>query len=95
MKKLLFVAMAMLIACSASFAQDAKDIIKERQAISKLAKKELTAKVDKVVKKEAKRLAKEGWVVSPGALPLEKQLERSYTMEYEYDEDQFPKIHYG
>ena len=91
MKKLLFVAMAMLIACSASFAQDAKDIIKERQAISKLAKKELTAKVDKVVKKEAKRLAKEGWVVSPGALPLEKQLERSYTMEYEYDEDQFPK----
>ena len=91
MKKVLFVAMAMLIACSASFAQDAKDIIKERQAISKLAKKELTAKVDKVVKKEAKRLAKEGWVVSPGALPLEKQLERSYTMEYEYDEDQFPK----
>ena len=36
-------------------------------------------------------MKKEGWIVSPGALPLEKQLERSYLMEYEYDENLFPK----
>ena len=91
MKKVLFLAMAMLVACSASYAQDAKEIMKERKAIQKMAKKELTAKVDKATKKEAKRLAKEGWVVSPGALPLEKQLQRAYEMEYQYDDLGFPK----
>ena len=91
MKKVLFLAMAMLVACSASFAQDAKEIMKERQEIKKMAKKELSARVDKATKKEAKRLAKEGWVVTPGALPLEKQLQRSYEMEYQYDDLGFPK----
>ena len=91
MKKLLFVALALLMACPATFAQDAKEIRKERQVISKMAKKELEAKVDKTTKKEAKRLKKEGWIVTPGALPLEKQLQRSYEMEYEYEQDLFPK----
>ena len=91
MKKVLFFAMAMLVACSASFAQDAKEIMKERKTVQKMAKQELAAKVDKATKKEAKRLAKEGWVVSPGALPLEKQLQRSYEMEYQYDDLGFPK----
>lgn len=91
MKKVLFVALTMLIACSTSFAQDAKEIMKERKAVQKIARQELAAKVDKATKKEAKRLAKEGWVVSPGALPLEKQLQRSYEMEYQYDDLGFPK----
>lgn len=92
MKKLLVLAMAMLVACTASFAQDAKEIKKERQTIQKLAKKQLDARVSKTTKKEAKRLKKEGWIVTPGALPLEKQLERSYLMEYEYDADLYPKF---
>ena len=91
MKKLLFVAVALLLACPAGFAQDAKEIRKERQVIAKLAKNELKAKVDKSTKQEAKRLKKEGWIVTPGALPLEKQLQRSYQMEYEYDANLFPK----
>ena len=94
MKKVLlglFVALALLMACPATFAQDAKEIRKERQVISKMAKKELEAKVDKATKKEAKRLKKEGWIVTPGALPLEKQLQRSYEMEYEFEQDLFPK----
>lgn len=87
------VAMSLIMACSAVLAapSDAKQIRKERQEIKKLAKQELTSRVDKVTRKEAKRLKKEGWVVSPGALPLEKQLERAYTMEYEYDENLYPK----
>ena len=91
MKRLLVLAMGLIIACGTSFAQSAKEIKKERQTISKLAKKELDAKVSKATKKEAKRLKKEGWTVSPGALPLEKQLERSYLMEFEYDANQYPK----
>ncbi len=91
MKKLMMVAMALIVACGVCFAQDAKEIRKERQQISKLAKKELEEKVTKTTKKEAKRLKHEGWVVSPGALPLEKQLERSYLMEFEYDQNLYPK----
>jgi len=94
MKKLLLVAMALIVACGCAFADkssDMKQIYKERAEIRKMTKGELKAKVDKTTKKEARRLAKEGWVVSPGTLPLEKQLERSYTMEIEYDDNLFPK----
>ena len=51
----------------------------------------MSARVDKTTRKEAKRLIKEGWTVAPGALPLEKQLERSYLMEYEYNANLYPK----
>jgi len=95
MKKLMTVAMALIVACGCVFAQqnaqERKQLIKERQEVQKLAKKDLKAKVDKNTKKEAKRLKKEGWEVKPGALPLEKQLERSYLMQYEFDENLFPK----
>lgn len=70
-------------------------MIKERQEVQKLAKKDLKAKVDKNIRKEAKRLKKEGWQVKPGALPLEKQLERSYLMQYEFDANLFPKYIMG
>ncbi|MCQ2329180.1 MAG: hypothetical protein MJZ93_01365 [Paludibacteraceae bacterium] len=98
MKKIFMVAMALIIACSTCFAagdSDQKEIRKERNEIRKLAKKELDARVSKVVKKEAKRLKKEGWLVKPGALPLEKQLERVYLMQYEYDESLYPKYIMG
>ena len=95
MKKLLMVATALIVACNIVLAQDAKEIRKERAEIRKLAKTELNARVGKVVKKEAKRLAKEGWEVKPGALPLEKQLERVYLMQSEYDENLFPKYIMG
>ncbi len=73
------------------YTQTQVEIIRERQWIAKQSKKELETQVSKATKKEAKRLAKEGWVVSPGALPLEKQLQRSYEMEYQYDDMGFPK----
>lgn len=55
-----------------------------------MAEKEISSKVDKSVKKAAKKLSKDGWQVAPGALPIEKQLERSYKMQYEFDEYGFP-----
>lgn len=86
-------AMALIIACSASYAEtsEAKQIYKERKELRKLDKKQLNEKSTKAAKKEARRLKKEGWVVSPGTLPLEKQLDRSYLMEMEYDENLYPK----
>ena len=87
------VAMALIVACSVSFAEssDLKQIRKDRQAVRKMTKKELNEKATKDARKQAKVLKKQGWIVSPGALPLEKQLDKSYLMQMEYDEDLFPK----
>ena len=87
------VAMAVIVACSASFAEtsDLKQIRKERQEIRKMTKKELNEKATKDARKQARVLKKQGWIVSPGALPLEKQLDKSYLMQMEYDENLFPK----
>lgn len=90
MKKNILFALALLVMPSVS-AQTQVEIIRERQWIAKQSKKEFETKVSKDTKKEAKRLTREGWVVSPGALPLEKQLQRSYEMEYQYDDMGFPK----
>lgn len=91
MKKIAFFAMALAIAVPCTvLAQTQDDARKERKEVVKQSKKELNAKVSKATRKEAKRLKKEGWQVSPGALPLEKQLERSYTMQYEIAETGYP-----
>ena len=98
MKKIILVAMAVIMACATSFAaekSEQKQIPKERMEIRKLGKQEINARVGKIVRKEAKRLKKEGWQVKPGALPLEKQLEKSYLMQMEYGEDLFPKYIMG
>lgn len=60
------------LAATASYSQASQqDIIKERKATMKLSKAELNAKATKAAQKEAKALAKEGWTVSPGALPFD------------------------
>jgi hypothetical protein len=61
-----------------------------RKEIKKEAQKEMSEKVSKEVKKQAKQMIKEGWIVAPGPLPLERQLDRSYKMQYEYDESGYP-----
>ena len=88
----------LLIACVAVFADNAseqKALRKQREEIRKMAKSELTAKSSKDARKSAKGYIKEGWKVNPGALPIEKQLEKSYLMQYEYDESMFPKYIMG
>ena len=40
-------------------------------------------------------MTKEGWTTAPGALPMEKQLDKSYTMQMEYDNDMCPKYLMG
>lgn len=87
MKKLLIVLAGIFLMGSvcAQNADDYKAFIKERKAVQKLVKQERDEKVSKEVKKMAKKYAKEGWKVTVGTLPLEKQLEKSFTMQYELD----------
>lgn len=91
MKKISFVLCIFALFSIASSAQSTKGQIKERQELAKASKKELNEKATKVARKEAKRLAKAGWCVTPGALSIEKQLDKSYLMQYQYDTDGFPR----
>lgn len=92
-KFLLFVALASF--AMGSSAQISKQVIKERQEIRKLSKQEFNEKASKDARREAKRLKKQGWQAAPGALPMEKQLDKSYLMQQEFDEDLFPKYLWG
>ena len=77
MKKLfIYVLAALLVSPLASNAQDTKDLQKERKEIRKASMAELNEKVSKDAKKEAKKLKKEGWITTPGTLPIEKRRTR-------------------
>ncbi len=92
MKKLIFsIAMLMVMTVGSIYAQSKSDPMKERRELAKASKKELSEKASKAAIKEAKKLTKEGWKVAPGALPIDKQLDRSYMMQYQFTPDGFPK----
>lgn len=89
--------MAMMV-CFQSFichAQTSRETMKERKELRKMSKSELSEKASKAARKEARKLAKEGWTTAPGALPMEKQLDKSYLMQMEYDDDMYPKYLMG
>lgn len=81
----------LLLGSAAANADSVKDQLKERKELAKASKKELNQKATKAARKEAKKLNKEGWKVAPGALPIEKQLDKSYLMQYQYDNLGFPQ----
>ncbi|MCM1520819.1 MAG: hypothetical protein NC098_08545 [Lachnoclostridium sp.] len=85
------IALCGLLTATYATAQLTKGQIKERKELMKMSKKSLNEKATKAARKEAKQLKKDGWVVSPGALPLEKQLDRSYLMQQEYEADMSPR----
>lgn len=96
MRKVMIALMALFVMGTATTsAQTTREIVKERKVLAKASKSELEKKASKTARKEAKKYRKQGWQVVPGALPLEKQLDKSYMMQYEYDEDLFPKYLMG
>ena len=95
MKKLILFGLGMLLLTSTGYAQNTKEQRKEREAITKMSDKELKAKVSRDVKKQAKAFKKQGWQVNVGALSLEKQIEKSQRMQYEYNDDNSPKYFMG
>lgn len=96
MKKFLVpVCLACLLAApSSAFAQsdEAMALLKQREELRKASKSELNEKATKTARKEAKKLEKEGWKTAPGALPLEKQMDKSYLMQMQYDDNMYPKF---
>lgn len=56
--------------------------MEKKREVTKLLRK----KADKNARKEAKRMRKQGFVVFPGSIPLDKQLEYSWMKQIEEDE---------
>ena len=59
------------------------------QTTAKDAKKDLKKSV-KSARKDAKKFKKQGYFVAPGALPLDKQLEKAYVKQNMEDEKGYP-----
>lgn len=64
--------------------------IAQDKSTRKAGKKEIKKKAVKEARKEAKSFKKQGYHVSPGALPMEKQIETAWVRQYEIDEDGYP-----
>lgn len=94
-KAILLITICFFTGTTTSYAQLSKEQKKERKEIIKSTKSQLNEKATKTARKEAKRMKKEGWTTTPGALPIEKQLDKSFLMQYEYDEDMYPKYIMG
>lgn len=101
MKKVLFIGamllcgMMMFNSVNAQSKDEIMKIRKERKEIAKMTKDERKSKVSKEAKDEAKSLEKDGWKVPAGALPLARQLDKSYNLQSEYDEEMMPKWLFG
>jgi hypothetical protein len=73
---LLLITMMTIAPMAGSFAQTDKQL---KKSVSKRAIKD--------ARKEAKSLKKQGYNVNPGQLPMDKQLEKSWMMQYEEDDE--------
>lgn len=60
------------------------------QSTAKDAEKDLKKKSVKMARKEAKKLKKEGYFVAPGALPMDRQLEKAFIKQNMEDENGYP-----
>ncbi len=56
----------------------------------KKARKEMKRKAYKAARKEARKFRRSGWYVAPGALPMDKQIEKSWELQYQEDEEGYP-----
>lgn len=85
MKKFLFVITALSLIFTA--VPESYSGVKQND---KKAKKTMKKKAYKQARKEAKKYRKDGWYVAPGALPMDKQIEKAWLQQYEEDENGYP-----
>lgn len=94
MKRFIVIFAAACLSVAGLSAQDL-EAIKERKTLARLSESELNSKATKAARKAAKEYEKQGWQVAPGPLPLEKQLDRMYKMQLEFDDNGYPKYIIG
>jgi len=80
----LFFALLIALACIAPIS------VSSAAKPDKQAKKEMKKKAYKKARQEAKKFKRKGWYVAPGALPMDKQVEKSWELQYKEDEHGYP-----
>ncbi|MCI4668870.1 MAG: hypothetical protein MRZ79_12105 [Bacteroidia bacterium] len=75
--------LAILVPVQAQDKENPRKLRKEADRVEKVAIKDIKSRSVKEARKEAKRLKKQGYTVFPGALPLDKQLEKIWIKQYE------------
>lgn len=58
---------------------------KELEEVMKQSKKQLKKRSTKTARQEMKQFKKEGWKTAPGAMPMDKQLDKSYAIQQQYN----------
>ncbi|MTI32960.1 hypothetical protein [Xanthovirga aplysinae] len=53
-------------------------------------KKEIRRRAEKKARREAGKFKKRGWYVAPGAIPMEKQIEKGWMAQYQEDQNGYP-----
>ncbi len=63
---------------------------KPKKKAARQAHKEIKKKAVKQARKEARKFKKQHWYVAPGALPMEKQIEKAWELQYLTDDKGYP-----
>lgn len=92
MKTIRLITTLLLMAMTVSMSAQSESV---KQQKLRRTRAELKDEASRLAQKEAKRLIKEDWQVSPGALPLERQLDRSYMYQEDFDDEMNPRYFIG
>ncbi len=92
MKTIRLITTLLLMAMTVSMNAQSESV---KQQKLRRTRAELKDEASRLAQKEAKRLIKEDWQVSPGALPLERQLDRSYMYQEDFDDEMNPRYFIG
>lgn len=92
MKTIRLITTLLLMAMTVSMNAQSESV---KQQKLRRTRAELKDEASRLAQKEAKRLIKEDWQVSPGALPLERQLDRSYMYQEDFDDEMNPRYIIG
>ncbi|MDE5888047.1 MAG: hypothetical protein K2H46_10735 [Muribaculaceae bacterium] len=91
MRRAIYLIITVIIAVAfTATAQTSKEAFKNVKQQNKYSRELLNTKPGKDAKKQAKKLKKEGWHESAGALSMEKQIDKSMLMTAEVDNDGYP-----
>jgi len=83
--------MKTLVICLVALTIMSATVSVEGQATKKELKKELRDKAIRKARVESRKFRKNGFYVAPGALPLDKQLERAWMREVEVNDEGYPQ----
>lgn len=93
MKKLFYALLVLSLAMSAvSRAESPMEMqLRQKQEVARANSEALNKKASKAARNEAKEMKKKGWETAPGALPIEKQLDKCYLLQYQTDAEGYPE----